>query len=87
VRKEASKDAAEFVAVKRKSGVAPTLNRLLESVKETGEDKAADKITKLVKAPTTKPVKTLETPLEKPQALKVIVEAKLLVIGSMRSSN
>jgi len=75
IRKEASKDAAEFAVVKRKTGVAPTLSRLLTSVKESGEGKAAEKINKIVKTPTSKPVATLDTPLEKPQALKVLLES------------
>lgn len=66
------KDVEEFVAVKRRSGPGSSLNKLLESVKQSGEEKTVDKVSKLVKAPSLKSLKTLETPLEKPQALKVI---------------
>lgn len=73
IRREAVKDVGEgFVAVKRRSGPGSSLNKLLESVKESGEDKTVDKVSKLVKAPSLKSIKTLETPLEKPQALKVM---------------
>ena len=59
------------MAVKRRSGSGlSSLNKLLESVKTSGEEKTVDKVSKLVKAPSIKDIKTLETPLEKPQALK-----------------
>jgi hypothetical protein len=40
-------------------------------VKTGGDVGVVEKVSKLVKAPSTKSIKTLETPLEKPVELKV----------------
>lgn len=77
-RKEASKNVEEFVAVKRRVNVGEGgINKFLESVRETGDTKTADKVSKLQaqteneKSLRKKRIKTLNAPEEKITSEKV----------------
>ncbi|ODM92135.1 U3 small nucleolar RNA-associated protein 14 A [Orchesella cincta] len=77
-RKEASKVVEEFGTVKRRVNVGDGgVNKFLESVKEVGETKTAEKVAKLIsvaensKSSKPKSVKTLDAPAERVTSEKV----------------